>query len=216
MSDGIRKVVRGRKVRVGVLGAGAWAKFAHLPGYKRDDRCEIVAIADPILERAQEFAREFGIPHAYGFLYHTLLRGTPPPSVPIILNVHFAHNVPKTPRIIEFGKHLQKAIKSFTGYKRVAMMASGGLSHFVIDEDLDAKVIKAMETGDEQALKDLTVARGLSSAIRFAGYQPARAAFAMGLSPASPERARRPGVGRASRGTSPTETSSGCNRRSGW
>lgn len=96
-----------------------------------------------------------GIPHAYGFLYHTLLRGTPPPSVPIILNVHFAHNVPKTPRILEFGKHLQKAIKSFTGYKRVAMMASGGLSHFVIDEDLDAKVIKAMETGDEQALKDI-------------------------------------------------------------
>ena len=66
MSDGTRKVVRGRKVRVGVLGAGAWAKFAHLPGYKRDDRCELVAIADPILERAQEFAREFGIPHAYG------------------------------------------------------------------------------------------------------------------------------------------------------
>lgn len=66
MSDGTRKVVRGRKVRVGVLGAGAWAKFAHLPGYKRDSRCELVAIADPILERAQEFAREFGIPHAYG------------------------------------------------------------------------------------------------------------------------------------------------------
>ena len=37
----------------------------------------------------------------------------------------------------------------------VAVMASGGLSHFVIDEDLDAKVIKAMETGDEQALKDI-------------------------------------------------------------
>ena len=54
------------KVRVGVLGAGAWAKFAHLPGYKRDPRCELVAIADPIIERAQEFAAEFGIPHVYG------------------------------------------------------------------------------------------------------------------------------------------------------
>ena len=57
---------RSGKVRVGVLGAGAWAKFAHIPGYKRDPRCELVAIADPILERAQEFAAEFNIPSVYG------------------------------------------------------------------------------------------------------------------------------------------------------
>ncbi|MBI3504211.1 MAG: Gfo/Idh/MocA family oxidoreductase [Proteobacteria bacterium] len=53
------------KVRVGVLGAGAWAQFAHIPGFKRDDRCELVAIADPIVERAREFARQFDIPNVY-------------------------------------------------------------------------------------------------------------------------------------------------------
>ncbi|MEQ1693045.1 MAG: Gfo/Idh/MocA family oxidoreductase [Gemmatimonas sp.] len=53
------------KVRVGVLGAGAWARFAHLPGYLRDPRCELVAIADPLVDRAREFAAEFGIPHVY-------------------------------------------------------------------------------------------------------------------------------------------------------
>ncbi len=52
-------------MRVGVLGAGAWAEFAHIPGYKRDQRCEVVAIADPVLERAQAFAERFGIPQAY-------------------------------------------------------------------------------------------------------------------------------------------------------
>ena len=57
---------RSGKVRVGVLGAGAWAKFAHIPGYKRDPRCELVAIADPVIERAQEFATEFNIPSVYG------------------------------------------------------------------------------------------------------------------------------------------------------
>jgi predicted dehydrogenase len=57
---------RSGKVRVGVLGAGAWAKFAHIPGYKRDPRCELVAIADPVIERAQEFAAEFNIPGVYG------------------------------------------------------------------------------------------------------------------------------------------------------
>ena len=58
-------MVRGRKVRVGVLGAGTWAKLAHIPGYRRDPRCEIVAIADPTIERAQEFAAEFGVPNVY-------------------------------------------------------------------------------------------------------------------------------------------------------
>jgi predicted dehydrogenase len=53
------------KVRVGVLGAGAWAQFAHLPGFKRDPRCELVAIADPLVDRARAFAAEFGIPHVY-------------------------------------------------------------------------------------------------------------------------------------------------------
>lgn len=54
-----------KKVRVGVLGAGAWAEFAHLPGYKRDSRCELVAIADPVVEKADDFAQKFGIPSVY-------------------------------------------------------------------------------------------------------------------------------------------------------
>ena len=52
-------------MRVGVLGAGAWAEFAHIPGYKRDPRCELVAIADPVVERATAFAEKFGIPHVH-------------------------------------------------------------------------------------------------------------------------------------------------------
>ena len=51
-----------KKVRVGVLGAGAWARHAHLPGYLRDARCEVVAIADPQLDLARDAAREFDIP----------------------------------------------------------------------------------------------------------------------------------------------------------
>ena len=49
-------------VGVGVLGAGAWARGAHLPGYKRDPRCRLVAIADVERGRAAEAAREFDIP----------------------------------------------------------------------------------------------------------------------------------------------------------
>ena len=96
-----------------------------------------------------------GIPHAYGFLYHSILRDQAPPSVPIILNVHFPHNTPKLARCLELGRALYRAIKSFKGYGRVALMASGGLTHFVIDEDLDRAIMSAMQAGDEAALAKL-------------------------------------------------------------
>src|SRR5258706_12101610 len=51
-------------VRVGVLGAGAWARGAHLPGYRREPRCTVVAIADTEIDRARQAAREFDIPDA--------------------------------------------------------------------------------------------------------------------------------------------------------
>jgi len=93
-----------------------------------------------------------GIPHAYGFLYHSILGDVPPPSVPIILNVHFPHNVPKNHRCLDLGRALHRAIKSFKGYGRVALMASGGLTHFVIDEDLDQTILGAIAKGDEDTL----------------------------------------------------------------
>jgi len=55
-------MVAQRTVRVGVLGAGVWASSAHLPGYKRDPRCQVVGIADTIASRAHEMARAFDIP----------------------------------------------------------------------------------------------------------------------------------------------------------
>src|SRR5579864_2677270 len=96
-----------------------------------------------------------GIPHAYGFLYHSILGDTPPPSVPIILNVHFPHNVPKNRRCLDLGSALYRAIRSFDGCGRVAVMASGGLTHFVIDEDLDRKILAAMAAGDVKALAEI-------------------------------------------------------------
>src|SRR4051812_13192614 len=54
-------VARDSIVRVGVLGAGAWARAAHLPGYLRDPRCRVVAIADTDVGRAREAARDFDI-----------------------------------------------------------------------------------------------------------------------------------------------------------
>ena len=53
-----------RTLKVAVLGAGAWAQFAHIPGWQRDPRCELVAICDVEQAKADEFAARFNIPLA--------------------------------------------------------------------------------------------------------------------------------------------------------
>ena len=58
--------MRESRLRVGVLGAGNWARSAHIPGWQRDPRAEVVAVADVEPELAGEVARELGIPEASG------------------------------------------------------------------------------------------------------------------------------------------------------
>ena len=65
MTNSRRPIDPSRPVRVGILGAGAWARFAHIPGYLRDRRCELVAIADPNPGLLHAAAKDFGIPDAY-------------------------------------------------------------------------------------------------------------------------------------------------------
>lgn len=53
-----------RKLRVGILGCGQVSPY-HLLGWSRCPGIELVATCDPVLERAQARAEEFGIPKAY-------------------------------------------------------------------------------------------------------------------------------------------------------
>src|SRR5215471_9459966 len=52
------------KLRVAVLGAGAWARNAHIPGWQRDPRSEVVVMCDVDRSRADAYASDFGIPEA--------------------------------------------------------------------------------------------------------------------------------------------------------
>jgi predicted dehydrogenase len=48
-------------LRVGVVGAGRWAVRSHLPGWQRDPRCEVVAIADTNPDALAAAGKEFGV-----------------------------------------------------------------------------------------------------------------------------------------------------------
>jgi len=50
----------GSRLGIGVVGAGRWANWAHLPGWVRDPRCDLVAVCDMDLDRAQAAKDKFG------------------------------------------------------------------------------------------------------------------------------------------------------------
>ena len=51
-------------LRVGVLGAGNWARLAHVPGWQRDERAHVAVICDVERDRAQALATELGVADA--------------------------------------------------------------------------------------------------------------------------------------------------------
>ena len=55
-----------KKWKVGLVGCGGIANWAHLPAYQElKDRCELVACADIVVEKAKAAAEKYGIPHYY-------------------------------------------------------------------------------------------------------------------------------------------------------
>ena len=56
----------GGKIRVGIVGAGGWAKYGHIPALKTLEEFEILAVSNRKLETAQETAGQFHIKHAFG------------------------------------------------------------------------------------------------------------------------------------------------------
>lgn len=97
-----------------------------------------------------------GFGHAYGFIIKRLLKGRATPVLPLMLNTYYPPNVPTAARCHEIGEALRAAIEESPGDLRVALVASGGLSHFVVDEKLDREVLDDMARGRSGALKSLT------------------------------------------------------------
>ena len=96
-----------------------------------------------------------GLPHAYGFLYRRIMNDVAIPAVPIVLNTFFPPNQPRTARCLALGRAISRAVDAWDEELRVGIVMSGGLSHFVIDEDFDQDVLSAMKSSDEARLASI-------------------------------------------------------------
>jgi 3-O-methylgallate 3,4-dioxygenase len=93
-----------------------------------------------------------GIPHAYGFVFRQIFGNCVVPTVPIFLNATYPPNQPTTSRCYALGEALATAIRQWPSDTRVAIIASGGMSHFVVDEKLDRDFLGALQRGDAKSL----------------------------------------------------------------
>jgi hypothetical protein len=96
-----------------------------------------------------------GFGHAFGFVYERLFRSRAIPMLPMLLNTYFPPNVMRAARAFAIGRLVRAALAAWPADMRVAVIASGGLSHFVVDEDLDRRVLAGLAPGRGDLLCDI-------------------------------------------------------------
>jgi 3-O-methylgallate 3,4-dioxygenase len=117
-------------------------------------------LIDALIDREFDVSTANALPegegegHAFGFVHRRLMTNAVP-VVPIVLNTYYPPNQPSPRRCYRLGQAIRQAIESYSKDLRVGVVASGGLSHFTIDEKLDGEVIRALREKDAPALQTL-------------------------------------------------------------
>jgi OH-DDVA oxygenase len=93
-------------------------------------------------------SRSSGAPHAFGFVYRRIFGGKPVPNLPVFINTFYPPNQPSLKRCAAFGRAIGAALRAWESDERIAVIGSGGLSHFVIDEALDRAFLDAIRRRD--------------------------------------------------------------------
>ncbi len=94
--------------------------------------------------------------HAVAYVHRRVMDAAKPvPVVPVFLNTYFAPNQPRPRRCYQLGRAIREAVENYPADLRVGIIASGGLSHFLVDEDFDRAILKACADKDAEFLQNL-------------------------------------------------------------
>jgi len=85
--------------------------------------------------------------HAFSFIHRFYLPDGVP-IVPVFLNAYYPPNQPLPSRCVALGEALRRAVEGYAGEARIGILASGGLSHFIVDEAFDRSLIGALQRKD--------------------------------------------------------------------
>jgi len=99
--------------------------------------------------------RRQGMPHAFSFPVCRWFSGKRPPMVPITINTCYPPNWISPKRAYKLGQAVREAIESWDSDARVAVITSGGLSHFTVDEEIDRMALEGLTTANGEILSNL-------------------------------------------------------------
>jgi hypothetical protein len=173
----------------------AMDRIHRFPGAAEFARALIEGLTDESIDVAMASdvpePEKFGFGHAFGFPIVRLYGGRTIPTVPMMLNTYFPPNVPTSGRCLQIGQALRTAIERAPQPLRVAVLASGGLSHFVVEEELDRLVMDnladahagplgaiprtALLEGSSEILNWIVTAGAVTHLpLRYSAYEPLR------------------------------------------
>ena len=88
-----------------------------------------------------------GMSHSFGYIYHRIMPDNAFPVIPVNINTYFTPNQMTPARSYKLGQAIRESVESWPEDLRVAIMATGGLSHFVVDEEFDRAFIDLLANG---------------------------------------------------------------------
>ena len=107
---------------------------------------------DPAWSRHTRY--KYGLGHAFGRVLKFLELAPSQTIVPVMVNTYYPP-APSARRCYQLGRALARIAARSKAASRVAFVASGGLSHTKIDEDVDRAVIQALEGNDAEYLSSM-------------------------------------------------------------
>lgn len=121
-------------IRVGVIGTGFGAEV-QIPGFQAWPETQVVAVCSGRMERAQDTAQRFGIPHAFDD-YHQMLKLRDLDLISVVAPPYLHH--PMTVAALEAGKHVlcEKPMAMNIKEARQMLLAAEtrGLTHMIDHE----------------------------------------------------------------------------------
>lgn len=88
--------------------------------------------------------------HSFGYVFQRMMKGLNAPVIPVSINTYYPPNNMLPRRAYQLGKAMREVIEAWPDDLRVAVVATGGLSHFVVDEKFDRSFLDLMARGGEE------------------------------------------------------------------
>jgi len=111
------------------------------------------------VSQSTRLPRARGEGHAFGFVHRRLMDEAVVPILPIAMNTYFPPNQPTPSRCYALGAAIGDAVRAWPEDSRIGIVASGGLSHFTVNEALDRLVLDACRAKDKDSLTTIPANR---------------------------------------------------------